>query len=70
MAEEIRSGNGEASEEAPPREWPEEDLGERVRTRVEELDREVRSFVRAHPVVSLAGALALGYAVGRIATRR
>lgn len=69
MEEEIRSGNGEASEE-PLHECSGPDLGERVRTRVEALDGEPRAFVRAHPVVSLVGALAVGYAVGRIATRR
>jgi hypothetical protein len=41
-----------------------------LKGRLEELNRQVKDFIRARPVTCLAGALALGYVVARIARRR
>lgn len=42
---------------------------ENARERLSELNEQTVSFIRKHPGVSLLGALAFGYVVGRIATR-
>ena len=40
-----------------------------VRAKLADADKTVRSFVHEHPFVSLLGALAVGYGVGRILRR-
>lgn len=46
-----------------------QDRLEDLRERATELDREVRRVVREHPFLTLAGAVATGYLVGRLLRR-
>jgi hypothetical protein len=41
-----------------------------LKGRLEEINERVKGFIRARPVTCLAGALALGYVIARIARRR
>ncbi|RMG19575.1 MAG: hypothetical protein D6729_04830 [Deltaproteobacteria bacterium] len=41
-----------------------------LREGLAEADRRTRDFVREHPLLSLAGAVAAGYLVGRLFSRR
>ncbi len=66
MAEEHDLGNGAGEGEG--RLLP-VGLGE-LRDRLEQANRSVVDFVRAHPAGCLLGALAFGFAVGRLASRR
>ena len=61
---EVQNGAGEVVERLLPL-----DLDE-VRERLDETNRRVVAFVRAHPAGCLVGALAFGFAVGRLASRR
>ncbi len=50
----------------------EERLGpqwEKAKERLSELDKRASGFIREHPIGCLVGALALGYVIGRIASR-
>lgn len=42
----------------------------RIREGLAELDQRTRSLVREHPVASVLGAVAVGYVVGRVLSRR
>ena len=43
---------------------------ERVRGRLSGVDVRLRTVVRDHPMLALFGAVVVGYAVGRVLTRR
>ncbi len=43
---------------------------EEIRRRLDAASREIVSFVRRHPLESLAGALVLGFFAGRLVSRR
>ncbi len=61
---EIPNGAGEMVERILPI-----DLDD-VRERLDQANRRVVAFVRAHPAGCVIGALAFGFAVGRLASRR
>ena len=53
-------------EEAAPREDELQVQLSRIREGLAELDRRTRGFVKEHPLISVAGAVAAGYVIGRI----
>jgi hypothetical protein len=46
-----------------------EQMAEQARVALERAQEQVATFIRERPLVCLAGALALGYVVGRIVSR-
>lgn len=55
-----------------PIEWPEkeENALERAQRKMKDLQQKTTSFIRENPSVALLGALAAGYLVGKLASRR
>jgi ElaB/YqjD/DUF883 family membrane-anchored ribosome-binding protein len=47
-----------------------QDQIERVKLRIEDLDKRARQIVRERPVIAVGAALLFGYALGRLLARR
>lgn len=72
MAMEISSpGNGHHANPAVSGQVVEEatQMAEQARAALEQAQEHVASFIRERPLLCLAGALALGYVVGKIVSR-
>ncbi|MBI2897272.1 MAG: hypothetical protein HYY06_27185 [Deltaproteobacteria bacterium] len=65
------SGNGHTRAlPQPPEEAPEQDALVRLGEIIGQIDRRTRELVTEHPVLALSGAMAIGWILGRLVTRR
>lgn len=64
------SGNGNARQSAMMGEHDMDQAMERARTEMDRYMSMAADFIRERPVASLAGAIAIGFVVGRLASRR